>query len=147
MNSRIRAVTRAAVNQAACTGGRGAVFNGTEPYNGTTSPNTLPWHVQYETFEGILPNITAVNIILSRFRFGITVAGICTGQFGSATDAISERLAIGVGGVSTTVTPVEGRNTATLIRTDGGICGNGRMRNVGELFQLNTTIRIAVRLI
>jgi len=43
-------VTRASVNGAACTGG-------------TTSfeTATLPWHVTYESFEGVLPRITRIR--------------------------------------------------------------------------------------
>jgi hypothetical protein len=138
----IGAITRAGFNQAACTGGRFATFNG------TTSPNTLPWHIQYEGFRAAtgLPNIEAIRIILSRFRFGLTVSGICTGQFGSATDAISLE-ALREGNNVTTLNPIEGRNTITLTRTDGGICSGLRLRGSAEVFLLGTTTRIQVTLI
>ena len=145
----VGAATASVVNQAACTGGTVSAFNGTERYNGTTSPNTLPWHLQYESFrtEVGLPNIEAIRIILTRLRVGVTVPGICTGQFGSATDAITFEVNRDGGGNVTTISPIEGRNTLTLIRTDAGICTNGRKRGTGEVFQLGTTNRIRVTLI
>src|SRR5215218_2592066 len=56
------AVTKAIVKSETCTGGRGAAFNGVETYNGTTTPNTLPWHVQYKGFTGTLPNIETLRL-------------------------------------------------------------------------------------
>jgi len=146
--SLIGAVTKAQVRAASCVEGTGATFNGVEAYNGTTSPNTLPWHLTYESFSGTLPNITAVRILLTRFRFGITVPGFCTGQYGAETDRISANASV-TAGVVGTITPIEGSNNASLIRRDGGIsCPNpGRLRGSGNVFLLGTTNRISITLI
>jgi len=50
---------------AACTGGTVTVLNG-----------TLPWHVQYETYSGSLPTITALNLRLIGLSLGVTASGV-----------------------------------------------------------------------
>jgi len=143
------AITKAAVKQEACTNGREAAFNGVERYNGTTSPNTLPWHLTYESFTGALPNISSINNLISRFRFGLETAGLCTGQYGSETDNLTATATREAGGGLTTLTPVEGRNVMTLIRRDAGLAcpATHRIRGTGQLFQLGTTTRVSVTLI
>jgi hypothetical protein len=145
----IGAVTSAVVKQASCTNGVGSAFNGTERYNGITPANTLPWHVTYESFSGTLPTPSAVNILFSRFRFGLRDnAGFCTGQYGSATDNITAAGNLGAGGAITSLIPIDGRNTASLIRRDAGIaCPNGRMRGTGSVMLLGSTTLISVTLI
>jgi len=145
----IGAVTRAVVKQESCTNGIGAAFNGTERYNGTTSPNTLPWHLTYESFSGTLPNISAVNILLSRFRFGLRDnAGFCTGQYGTSTDNITSAANLGAGGAVASLVPITGRNTASLARRDGGIaCPSGRMTGTGSVTQLNSSATVNITLI
>jgi len=60
-------VTRAALG--ACEGGQAAAVQG-----------SLPWHLQYESFRGTLPNITLVNLLLIRASFQITESELtCTG--------------------------------------------------------------------
>jgi len=140
-------VTLAIVHQAACTSGRGAAFNGSETYNGTTTPQTLPWHVTYESFRGSLPAIESLRSLLSRMRFGLTVPGICTGQYGTATDNLSGDISLS-SGVAVTTTPTATRNIVSLSRTDGGICpARGTMENVANVTQLSSSARITVRLI
>lgn len=143
------AVTKAAVKHEACTNGREVALNGVESYNGTASPNTLPWHLTYESFTGTLPNISSINLLLSRFRFGLETPGLCTGQYGSETDNITATAAREAGGGLTTLTPVEGRNIMTLIRRDAGlVCpATHRLRGTGQLFLLGATTRVSVTLI
>jgi hypothetical protein len=52
-------VTRATVNEGACTGGTARAL-----------AETLPWHVQYRSFEGTLPVITRISFRLVGARFG-----------------------------------------------------------------------------
>lgn len=54
VGSLVGAITKSTVKQETCTGGSAASFNGIERYNGTTTPNTLPWHLTYEGFTGEL---------------------------------------------------------------------------------------------
>jgi hypothetical protein len=116
--SLIGAITRANVAQDACANGRLIAFNGTEPYNGGTAPQTLPWHLTYESFGGTLPNISSIDILLSRFRFGFS-ANSCVAQYGAETDNITFRAARDVNTRAiTSLVPVAGRNTMTKIRED-----------------------------
>lgn len=52
-------ITRASVNEAACAGGAARALT-----------ETLPWHLQYRSFEGNLPVITRVSFRLVGARFG-----------------------------------------------------------------------------
>jgi hypothetical protein len=47
-----------------CTGGEAWWLNGVEVLEGVTVANTLPWHVQYNSFAGTLPRITRVRIAI-----------------------------------------------------------------------------------
>src|SRR5215207_8133225 len=147
--SLISAITKGQVKQETCTNGRGATFNGVERYNGTTSPNTLPWHLTYESFTGTLPAIATVSVLLQRFRFGITVAGLCTGQFGSETDRITAAASLSAEGNINALTPTEGRNSASLIRRDAGLAcpAVGLMRSAGSVMLLGNTTPIRITLI
>jgi len=147
--SLIGAVTKAQFKQESCTNGSFATFNGVDRYNGTTSPNTLPWHITYESFAGTLPNINAVNILLQRFRFGITVPGICTGQYGAETDRLSYSASLGASREVSALTPIEGRNSASLIRRDAGLaCPPTQLfRAGGTVSLLGNTTRITITLI
>ncbi|HKG03286.1 MAG TPA: hypothetical protein VKB03_08890 [Conexibacter sp.] len=151
--SLIGLITRAIV-QRPCIEGTGSAFNGVERYNGTTPANTLPWHVTYEGFTGTLPAIATVLLLLAGTRFGIENLG-CAVQVGEATDNVTGAAAREAGGGITTLRPVEGRNIATVIRTDRdpfGLCprpGNraGRLLSDGQVFLLGTNNRITVTLI
>ena len=155
--SLIGLVTRAIVNQAGCVNGTGSAFNGTERYNGIVPASTLPWHVTYESFAGVLPNISSIRLLLARTRFGIETgffAGECAVQVGSATDNISADAAREPGGNITTLTPTEGRNRATIIQVDEdpfGACPRegetGALRGIGQVTLLGNTTRIRITLI
>jgi hypothetical protein len=55
-------ITRAFV-QRPCTGGGEVWFlNGSEVQEGVTLGQTLPWHIRYDGFAGVLPRITRINI-------------------------------------------------------------------------------------
>lgn len=140
-------VNRAVVKQEACTNGRVAAFNGSETYNGSTTSNTLPWHISFEVFFGRLPAIESVSILFSRFRFGVTAPGLCTGQYGTAENRILFSLPLNAGGEVTGITPVAGSNTVNLLRTDSGICPTtGRLAGSGSIAEPGG-ITIKIRLI
>jgi hypothetical protein len=48
------------------------VLNGVERQNGVTLPNTLPWHILYNSFEGTLPRITGIRLLMRDAGFLIT---------------------------------------------------------------------------
>jgi hypothetical protein len=138
----IGAITRAAVKTESCTGGR-ATISGT------------PWHVTYQGFTGTLPNITAIVIALERYRFIIErpaeLSPTCS--YGNSTDSTQGSVALNTSGEATTLTPVAGRNVATLIEARNEEFF-GRCPSAGELSGastsltlLGTTTRIRVTLI
>ncbi|HKG03287.1 MAG TPA: hypothetical protein VKB03_08895 [Conexibacter sp.] len=150
--SLIGLITRAIVNRP-CVEGTASAFNGVERYNGITPANTLPWHVTYEGFTGTLPAITTTLLLLARMRFGIEVLG-CAVQVGNETDNVTGSVVREAGGGITSLTPVEGRNQLTIIRTDRdpfGLCprpgATGRLVNTGQAFLLGTSNRITITLI
>ncbi|MBS1868478.1 MAG: hypothetical protein JSS99_02340 [Actinobacteria bacterium] len=61
-------VTQATIRHP-CTGGEVWFYNGVEVLEGTTLSNSLPWHIRYESFEGVLPNITVITDRLVGVRF------------------------------------------------------------------------------
>jgi hypothetical protein len=133
----IGAITRANVKEESCTGGRDRPNN-----------ETLPWHVTYENFTGTLPNISTVGLLLSRVSFNIEMPLVCTGRYGISTDNISGSAAREAGGGITTLSPVRGRNFATLERTISGACPTRvSFEGTGATFVLGTTARITVTLI
>lgn len=67
--------------QQPCIGGSVYIYNGEEVNSvlGGTLPSSLPWHITYEGFEGVLPNnITNVRLLFldSRFLVRATILGI-----------------------------------------------------------------------
>jgi hypothetical protein len=142
--------SRVVVKQESCTGGRVAAFNGVETYNGATAPNTLPWHWTYQLFTGALPSVTAIQYAISGLRWGFRDStAVCTGQYGTTEDAVSLTAAREAGGGITSFTPVEGANSVTLFRRDGGfVCPSPmRIRGVGSLTVQGAATRVTVFLI
>jgi hypothetical protein len=135
--SLIGAITRVRIKEEACT-------------NGTLTPRneTLPWHLTYEGFTGSLPDIVGILLLFSRFRFGLdTPGGICTADYGIATDNITLRIAVTSGEVPI-MFPVEGRSTATREGAGRGICQPiTEFRGTGVVTLLAASTRIRVLLI
>ena len=132
----IGAITRANVDEANCTN---ANFR---PRN-----ETLPWHLTYEGFAGTLPNITAIFLLISRFRFNFVFPGLCTGDYGIATDNITGRANLNASREVTELEPVSGRSRATL--TSGSVfCpASFTFTGRGTVTLLGTTTRIRITLI
>jgi hypothetical protein len=74
-------ITRASFRRP-CTGGTAWTYNGTEVDETRAErpifANSLPWHLTYERFEGALPNITRVTMLVTgmRYRIRATIFGI-----------------------------------------------------------------------
>lgn len=145
--SLIGSISRAVIQEERCTNGGVVAFNGVERYNGATPPNTLPWHLTYESFTGTLPAISGIRFLFSRFRFGAIMIG-CTGQYGTETDNMTFTAARENSGGITTLTPSV-LSAMTLFRRDGGVLCNATagLRGAGSMTQLNSTSRINVNLI
>jgi hypothetical protein len=54
-------VTSAAITRP-CEGGDAWFQNGTEEIGTEGRPSTLPWHIRYDSFAGLLPNITSIRV-------------------------------------------------------------------------------------
>jgi hypothetical protein len=116
--SLLGAITAAIVSHP-CTGGEAWSDNGTEPTPGGRT-NRLPFHLTYEYFRGVLPNITNIGDLISRTSIVIAIS-ICTGRYGRTEDNITTDSAMN-GRTISSMTPVAGRNTIRLVTTLGGIC-------------------------
>ena len=64
LNSLVGYVKRASVNNTACTGG-----------HATLDQASLPWHIRYRGYSGVLPNITLIIDSLVGVRFTIETGG------------------------------------------------------------------------
>jgi len=146
--SLVGAVTRA-IAAHPCTGGEAWADNGTEAEPLGTAPNRLPSHITYEGFTGTLPNITSIQRLSTRFSFVIASGGFCTGRYGSGTDRVTVSAVREAGGGITSVAPVEGRNTVSLVTMLGGFAcpATARVRGTGTPTILNNTNRITITLI
>jgi len=135
--SLIGAVTRVDVDKNNCTGGQ------------ALAKGPFPWHVTYDSFTGALPNITTIRIGISRFRYLLIAPGLATCEYGNATDNVIASVGL-TGGEITSMTPVEGSNTTTLIEGTAFCPAAGRLvteasdRGVVTLLNSNTRIRITL---
>jgi hypothetical protein len=131
LESLIGYITRASTT--ACTGG-----------SATPLPETLPWHVRYANFEGTLPNLTnfGTRIISMSFRLGYTFTSCL---FRTEAGAPAELRWFREAGGS--IITASWTTSFTIVQT-GTFCGNLiNLVNPGEVFVLNSTTRIRLRLI
>jgi len=79
VNSLLGFVTRAIVNNAACTGGGATVLSA-----------TLPWHITYRSFTGTLPNIERIfiNLINASFRVQPSGSVACLARTSTTNPAV-----------------------------------------------------------
>ena len=139
----------AAVVRRPCTNGEAWSANGreTHPRLGVLA-NTLPWHVTYEGFQGTLPNITGLHLLLRGARFKVHTFFNTLGLYGDANDNQFGIASREPRGAITTLEPLAGRASARLVNCLGGICPErGEFAGAGQVTLLNTTTRITVTLI
>jgi hypothetical protein len=90
-NALVGAISRGIVAHP-CTSGEAWIDNGTEAQPLGSAPQKLPFHIQYESFVGSLPEISYIRYFISRLSFvtQATVLGLtCRGRYGRPEDAIS----------------------------------------------------------
>jgi hypothetical protein len=129
-------VTRATVVSRSCTGG-----------TATVNQESLPWHVTYEGFSGILPRITLLFALLIGVKFRVTVLGItCTAQTTTTNPAKGRIIINEATGAATELVPDE---TALIPLTGAGceFAGNGFFEGPGRVTLLGNTTVITIRLI
>jgi hypothetical protein len=133
----IGAITKIQADSANCTGGEA-----------TPRPEILPGHITYEGFRGALPRIDTVYLLLSRIRFQVIVTPVsCTGDYGTPTDNITGAATVEAGRAITSLAPVAGRNTVTLVTGSLFCPGSGTLVGTGSVMLLGTTNRILALLI
>jgi hypothetical protein len=134
----VGAVTRAGIAQLKCT-------------NGTATPTALPWHLTYASFAATLPQITAVNLLLSRLRFAVRhlEGTFCTGQYGTSEDNVVLSARREAGGGLTEVMPAAPSDRVTLFSREAPLCPErASLEGVNSrVAVLDGTTRISVTLI
>jgi len=144
-------ITRANVAQETCRdnlfgfAARAIAWNGTETSLGSTIPQSLPWHVTYESFSGTLPAITGVRLLLRGVRFTLEIpARSCLASYGTPETNLEGTVNIS-SGEATTLTP--GATAAPrqeLIRgecpTSGRFGGNGTITLLGAATRIRITL-------
>jgi hypothetical protein len=123
------------------------VLNGIEvEENGAVTPQTLPWHVRYNSFTGTLPAITRIRLQLVGAAFLIRINEVrCLVQTTAARPALGDIEL--TGGVATTLRPVETQNISPTV-TLGGLCFAGHFANQSNKPSVQgTTTLITVTLV
>jgi hypothetical protein len=132
-------ITRAAVQNRQCSGGRATILL-----------ETLPWHVTYQSFTGTLPTIAGITFNLIRAGFLIEQPELNLCRAVTTLERPARGIAnIGAGGV---VTGLRADETASIPLTNGPggfACGlgSGRFSGTGTVTSLGTTNSISIRLI
>jgi hypothetical protein len=136
----IGAITRAAVGAPAnCTGGEATVLT-----------ETLPWNVRYQSFTGVLPNITSIRTLVSNASFRVHLSAVNATCLFTTRETVAEH---GSGrfnreaGRALTSAELTGEITSN----EGCVLG-GRVRGrfsgtTTTLTQLNSATRITLTLI
>jgi hypothetical protein len=131
-------ITRAIVGEANCTGGSARALT-----------ETLPWHDQYVSFAGTLPNITsfATNIVRASFQVAASVLGSTVTCLYVTSQA---EPAIGTYSRNTTTGALSSVSVSGRIRRNSGsaLCENGVLSGTStSLTELSNTTAITVTLV
>ena len=129
-------VSRGTVGSASCTSGPA-----------TIDQESLPWHITYNGFRGILPRINSIRLLLSgpRFQLREPFGATCQASADTAHEARGEAF-LNASGEVTTIRPDRTPN----IPLTGCAASNGRFEapeGDGIVTLLGTTTRIRVTLI
>jgi hypothetical protein len=144
VGSLIGLVTRALVGRP-CTGlGEAFVFNGSEVLLGRTTENSLPWHIKYLGFNGVLPRFEGIRLSLTGPRFAIVgFLGACLSTYGGATTTVNGTVNVEAGGRVTGLTA----EPRPEVPGTGTCPSPGRFSGTGAVTLLGTATPITVTLI
>lgn len=120
-------VNQAIVANAACTGG-----------TATALTESLPWHIRYFRFSGVLPAITLIYVFLVGARFRVTTGGglSCLTQTTAANPAVGNINLVPEVGNIRKVTSLVALPEFTIPLMGGFACaiaGNGRFEGTGSV--------------
>jgi hypothetical protein len=143
-------VTRALVNQNTCrtnlgTAAHAIPWNGSEVILGATINQSLPWHVTYENFEGVLPNITGIGLLLSGVRFTLEVPGTsCLASYGRAETNLTGTVSVTTREADRLIPGSVRAPRQELIRgtcpPEGSFVGNGVLTVLGATTRIRVTL-------
>jgi hypothetical protein len=103
--------------------------------------NTLPWHLRYDSFTGVLPLIETIR--LQVIGLGVKIFGT-TCEFKSSAERPAFLRAILAAG---TITAVQWVETARIPRINGFCGAEGILAGTGSMTNLGGTSAIVVRLV
>ncbi|HEX4806727.1 MAG TPA: hypothetical protein VFU94_12580 [Conexibacter sp.] len=128
-------ITRVAVNEALCTG----------PTRFLTA-ETLPWHVTYQGFSGLLPRIASLRVLVRSIAYENTINGVACLFKENGVNSISGEFSIEGGGA---IISFEFDERTRIARFGGELCfvTEAGLKNAGEVTLLGATTRIIIRLI
>jgi hypothetical protein len=138
-------ITSAQAAGPGCTGGAVIyVLNGREILRVTVS-NTLPWHIQYESFTGTLPNITGMKVRLVDVSLlvQITIEEARCLYRSTAERPLLGTVRVGGGGVISAFS----FERASIPLKEGLFCPAATISGNGTVTLLGTTTAISVRLV
>jgi hypothetical protein len=137
----------AAIVHHPCTENEAWALNGTENLEGQTVPQTLPWHILYVSFTGVLPRIERIRLKLIGAAFLIRIFGVgCLYQSTHEKPMFGE-IIVSETGQATILRPdptaqIPRSSGSFLCPTEGSLEGDGAIRLQGS-----TTTLIFVRLV
>jgi len=135
LGSLIGVVTRATVGNSSCSGGHATILQA-----------TLPWHVRYNGFTGILPNITGVGLALAGVAFNVEVFFVNCLYKENGTETAAGTAAVEP---AHAITSLNADNTIRLPKFSGGsLCpASGGFEGAGNVTVTGSTTKISVTLI
>jgi hypothetical protein len=134
LNTRVAHITRAIVNDPACSEGHATILR-----------ESLPWEVTYQSFTGTLPSINGVRHVLLGAAFQIEpgLGIVCLAQSSSGFPAAGDAAREARGNI-TSLTP----DSSLAIPVTGTACPTaGIFSGSGEVYVLGTTTRVRLSLI
>jgi hypothetical protein len=140
-------ITSAALKRP-CTSAEAWVLNGTEQLPNGTKPTSLPWHILFVSFTGVLPRISAIRLSLRGFGFLISSFGTgCLYLTTNAHPLIGELSANETTGDVNEFRPDETASIPPFAILEG-FCESARFRGAATVtVQGSTTTKIKVRLV
>jgi hypothetical protein len=134
-------VTKATIAHPCGGSGEAWADNGIENAGLGTIPNSLPWHLTYEAFEGTLPNITGIRFLVRpRYTVRTALTGLCKME-GNSQGVLKLNAGAGIF--------IKSDETIALSKTSGGFfCVAGHFGNTGgTVTLLGNTTSITITLI
>lgn len=130
-----------------CRTNEGWALNGIERIQGITSPNTLPWHILYLNFRGILPRITEIEVKLVGAAFRVEILGALCLYQSTQTNYMEGQIKLTEGRV-TALKANEEKRVPLFESQSGALCpAEGVLKGEGSVGTQTGWREITVRLV